>query len=533
MILGFLIGAIEFPVAGSKVGLGNAGGLLLSGVIVSSLVSRLRFFGNTPNAARNILEDLGLVVFIAIVGVNAGAALISQLTGTVALKIFIAGFIVTTVPPILVWAIGYHWMKINPAVLMGGVAGARSHSGPRARRRRKSAARCRGSASRSATPSRGPAHGVRLSGDGLVSITADKEKNVHKKKMARGGPGRRRGRASACAGAGRRHPGAGSGQINRALMHVDDGAESDTFNVDNANSSTRFRFNADGPAGAGLRAGILFEAQFQSNSSSAVSFCRPLDRRGAHRASHGHLPHRGLRNRAPGPGRRRGERRIGVDLSGTSLAHYSASPDIGGAFQHRTGSALSGIRIADTISNQDFASRYDRVLYQTPSFNGFIGEVSWGHKENDIGEIALRYSGKIGALGMLAGAVGYSNAYAPEDAGPGSTDDKVIGGSISWLHPTGFNLTFAHTTRDLPGRDGKFSYFKAGYKTGQHAISIDYGMGDDQAASATKRRCTASATSSCRSPGRKIFAFTSCTPSTGGRSLEDINFFMLGSRVKF
>jgi putative transport protein len=130
MILGFLIGAIEFPIAGSKVGLGNAGGLLVSGVIVSSLVSRLRFFGRTPNAARNILEDLGLVVFIAIVGVNAGAGLISQLTGAVALKIFVAGFLVTTIPPILVWAIGYHWMKINPAVLMGGVAGARSHSGP-------------------------------------------------------------------------------------------------------------------------------------------------------------------------------------------------------------------------------------------------------------------------------------------------------------------------------------------------------------------------------------------------------------------
>ena len=130
MILGFLIGAISFPLAGSKVGLGNAGGLLVSGVIVSSMVSRLRFFGNTPNAARNILEDLGLVVFIAIVGVNAGAGLISQLTGTVALYIFLAGFIVTTIPPILVWAIGYHLMKINPAVLMGGVAGARSHSGP-------------------------------------------------------------------------------------------------------------------------------------------------------------------------------------------------------------------------------------------------------------------------------------------------------------------------------------------------------------------------------------------------------------------
>ena len=130
MILGFLIGAIGFPIAGSNVGLGNAGGLLVSGVIVSSIVSRVRFFGNTPNAARNILEDLGLMVFIGIVGVNAGAALVSQLTGAVALKIFIAGFILTTVPPIIVWAIGYHMMKINPAVLMGGVAGARSHSGP-------------------------------------------------------------------------------------------------------------------------------------------------------------------------------------------------------------------------------------------------------------------------------------------------------------------------------------------------------------------------------------------------------------------
>jgi len=130
MILGFLIGAISFPLAGSAVGLGNAGGLLVSGVIVSSAASRLRFFGNTPNAARNILEDLGLIVFIAIVGINSGAGLISQLTGAVALYIFIAGFIVTTVPPILCWAIGYHFMKINPAVLMGGVAGARSHSGP-------------------------------------------------------------------------------------------------------------------------------------------------------------------------------------------------------------------------------------------------------------------------------------------------------------------------------------------------------------------------------------------------------------------
>jgi putative transport protein len=130
MILGLLIGGINVPVAGFKVGLGNAGGLLLSGIIVSSVVSRLRFFGSTPNAARNILEDLGLVAFVSIVGVNAGASLLAQLTGAIAFKIFVVGFIACTIPPFVTWALGFHLFKVNPAVLMGGVAGARSHSGP-------------------------------------------------------------------------------------------------------------------------------------------------------------------------------------------------------------------------------------------------------------------------------------------------------------------------------------------------------------------------------------------------------------------
>jgi len=130
MVLGLLIGKINVPVGDFMVGLGNAGGLLLSGIFVSSASSRLRFFGGTPNAARNILEDLGLVTFIAIVGINAGATLLEQLTGAIAVKIFLAGFIASTIPPFVTWAIGYHFFKVNPAVLMGGVAGSRSHSGP-------------------------------------------------------------------------------------------------------------------------------------------------------------------------------------------------------------------------------------------------------------------------------------------------------------------------------------------------------------------------------------------------------------------
>ncbi len=130
MILGFLIGLIQVPAFGANIGLGNAGGLLVSGIVVSSVSSRLRYFGNTPNAARNILEDMGLLVFVAIVGVNAGADMLSQLTGMLALKIFVVGFFACSIPPFIVWILGLYVFKINPAVLMGGTAGARSHSGP-------------------------------------------------------------------------------------------------------------------------------------------------------------------------------------------------------------------------------------------------------------------------------------------------------------------------------------------------------------------------------------------------------------------
>lgn len=129
MVAGLLIGQIGVPIGGHSVGVGTVGGLLLSGILVSWIVSRVRFFGKTPNAARNFLEDLGLVAFVAILGINAGPMLFAQLTGKIALFIFVAGFIASTIPPIITWAIGYHLFKINPAVLIGVLAGARSHSG--------------------------------------------------------------------------------------------------------------------------------------------------------------------------------------------------------------------------------------------------------------------------------------------------------------------------------------------------------------------------------------------------------------------
>lgn len=320
-----------------------------------------------------------------------------------------------------------------------------------------------------------------------------------------------------------------SGQVNRALMHVDDGADSEWFNVDNENSSTRFRFNAEGQAAPGWKGGILFEVDFQSNPSDLVTFAnRSVDAELTERHMDVFVtsPYGTLRL-GQGDGAANGASE--VDLSGTTVAHYATSPDIGGAFQYRTGGVLSGTSIGASISSQDFESRYDRLLYQSPNFSGFMVEVSSGHKQNDIVELALRYSGKIGNLGTLAGALGYSS----EDV-PGGTDEKVVGGSVSWLHPSGFNLTFAHTSKDLPGRDGEFNYFKAGYKTGKHAVSVDYGMGDDQAAAGDEAKVYGVGYVFTPIAWAEIFALYKIhSLDRPAVSLEDITIFMVGSRVKF
>ena len=322
-----------------------------------------------------------------------------------------------------------------------------------------------------------------------------------------------------------------SGQINRALLHVDDGAEKEWFNVDNSNSSTRFRFNAEGQVTPTQKAGVLFEVEYRSNPSSLVSFPNrsispTLDERHMdvfYSSTWGTL------RLGQGDGAANGASE--VDLSGTTVAHYAAVTDVGGGFAYRSNAILSGATIAGTISNQDFESRYDRVLYQTPSMSGFTLEGSFGNKQSSIYELALRYSGKLERLGTLAAALGYST----EEGSGGAADDKTLGGSISWLHPSGINLTYSHTNRELPGRDGKFDYFKLGYKfSSLHALSIDYAMGQDQLAGGDEATMFGIGYVLTPIAWAEVFALLKQhSLERAGGSLDDIQFFMVGSRIKF
>lgn len=328
-----------------------------------------------------------------------------------------------------------------------------------------------------------------------------------------------------------------SGQVNRAFMAADDGRKSDTFFVDNDNSGSRFRFLGSGIVIPGLKAGFLYEVEFQGNDSNLVT-----------------MPGGGVgREISPSLGERHtavfleggwGKLTLGqtdgaanggveVDLSGTTMANFSGANLIGGAIAFRnSATGAFGPTITATTNNQDFESRYDVVRYDTPVFAGFRLAGSLGNKGNDdVKELALWYSSNLGAFGQLAGALGWSG----KDVAAG--DDQVTGGSISWLHGSGFNVTAGLTNRELDGAatgDKKFSYLKLGYKAGKHAVSVDFGRGEDQALAGDE--ADVYGVGYVYTPAPWIDLYAALKQHTLDRSVgsfENVNILMVGSRVKF
>jgi putative transport protein len=123
IVFGLFLGQITVKLGGIDVGIGNAGGLLVSGILVGYLRANRPTFGRMPAAARFILMELGLMLFMVGVGVNAGGGIVSAL-GTVGPALFLCGVAVTCVPLIAGYFFGRLVLKMNPAVLLGALTGA-------------------------------------------------------------------------------------------------------------------------------------------------------------------------------------------------------------------------------------------------------------------------------------------------------------------------------------------------------------------------------------------------------------------------
>jgi len=121
--LGVIIGLFAITVGQLSIGLGSAGGLLSAGLVIGYLRSVHPTFGRLPDAARWILMELGLLLFMAGVGLRAGGDIIETFLSAGPLLI-IAGVMVTTIPILIGYLFGRKVLKIHPVLLFGGICGS-------------------------------------------------------------------------------------------------------------------------------------------------------------------------------------------------------------------------------------------------------------------------------------------------------------------------------------------------------------------------------------------------------------------------
>lgn len=125
IFLGGILGSISFRAGNVPLSLSASGGVLIMGIIFGWARSLRPTFGNIPAPSVWLMNNLGLNMFIAVVGINAGPDFISGLK-TSGVSLFIAGIFVSLVPMLIGILLGRYVFKFNPAITLGACAGART-----------------------------------------------------------------------------------------------------------------------------------------------------------------------------------------------------------------------------------------------------------------------------------------------------------------------------------------------------------------------------------------------------------------------
>ena len=126
MLIGLLLGLIQFKIWGIPISIGSGGGCLLSGLFFGWLRSVHPSFAALPIGASNFLRDFGLAVFVGIVGISAGPQALVAIE-QYGLTLFFLGVAVTLIPQIVTFFFSYYVLRIqNPIEALACVAGGRS-----------------------------------------------------------------------------------------------------------------------------------------------------------------------------------------------------------------------------------------------------------------------------------------------------------------------------------------------------------------------------------------------------------------------
>jgi outer membrane protein OmpU len=160
--------------------------------------------------------------------------------------------------------------------------------------------------------------------------------------------------------------------------------------------------------------------------------------------------------------------------------------------------------IASVDYDNDFARNMDKVTYLSPVFSGFQAGVSYtpdngaadsagndadntAGQQSDIWELAARYEGMVGNVGVIAGA-GYTAAEQEADlAGSDDFSEWNVGVDLD-IGAFGVGAVYTENNNGSDTNDENETWvLGADYTTGPFKVGVSYLDNDDDASDETQR----------------------------------------------
>lgn len=125
IFIGGIIGSLAIHFGDIPVSLSTSGGALIAGLVFGWLRSKHPTFGRIPEPSLWVLNNVGLNMFIAVVGITAGPSFVTGFK-EVGVSLFVIGALATTIPLIAGVLMGRYLFKFHPAITLGCTSGART-----------------------------------------------------------------------------------------------------------------------------------------------------------------------------------------------------------------------------------------------------------------------------------------------------------------------------------------------------------------------------------------------------------------------
>lgn len=125
VFIGILFGSIPIAIPGIPVPikLGIAGGPLIIAILIGRYGYKVHLVTYTTTSANMMLREIGLMLFLASVGIKAGAGFLETVIQGDGVKYVYTGFLITIIPILIIGIIARKKYKFNYFTIMGMIAG--------------------------------------------------------------------------------------------------------------------------------------------------------------------------------------------------------------------------------------------------------------------------------------------------------------------------------------------------------------------------------------------------------------------------